>query len=335
MVNNNGDAKDTGPIDALSQHINRLTEQNNFLTDQVNRLTGQVNTLTGQVNQFASELATVMRRDANPLAVDGSLPPRPMARRLNSAPGLATPYVAAAMPAELRFQDPMSFLYNGAAMKDWTHSERAPFFTEMMNYGKFDFLSKAAAYVRGSGVKGDYHEYGCFSASTFRMFLTWSAIFELDFMKFFAFDSFEGLPEVDEEVSVPHWAKGAMAMSEEAFWTSLKQHGLALDRIETIKGFFDETLTEARSRAFAETHNKVAVATVDVDLRASAESVLGFLEPLIQEGTLIYLDDYYLGYRGSPKRGVAGAFHAYEERSSFRFQPFLNAGWYGKSFIAY
>jgi hypothetical protein len=81
--------------------------------------------------------------------------------------------------------------------------------------------------------------------------------------------------------------------------------------------------------------NKIALVNIDCDLYESAVPVFRFIEPLLQEGTLLYIDDFYAGYCGSPRRGVARAFTEFAGRAAFRFQPFLNAGYWGKSFIAY
>jgi len=204
-----------------------------------------------------------------------------------------------------------------------------------MSRGRHEFFATAAGYIRGAGIEGDYHEYGCFSANTFRTFLTQARIFGFDFMRFYAFDSFEGLPEVDAEVSLDSWTKGAMAMSEEEFWKRINAHGVYVDRVESIKGFFDRSLTAERQASFVQRPARIALAAVDCDLYESAVPVFSFIAPLLQDGTLIYIDDYYVGYRGSPERGVARAFHEFERRSEFKFQPYVNVGWWGKSFVAY
>ena len=74
---------------------------------------------------------------------------------------------------------------------------------------------------------------------------------------------------------------------------------------------------------------------IHCDLYESAVPVLKFLEPLLQEGSVLYLDDYFVGYRGSPRQGVARAFHEMERVSRFAFAPHLQVGWWGRSFIAY
>jgi hypothetical protein len=165
--------------------------------------------------------------------------------------GLPIAYRADKFPWEFHFQDAASFLLNGRDLEGMTDSQRAPFETEARNRGLYDFLGAAAGYLITAGVRGDYHEYGCFSAGSFRIFLTQAYLRGLLDMKFFAFDSFEGLPRVSSEVSqhVP-WAQGTMAMSEEEFWSLIRAHGLFIDKSRTIKGFFENTLTAELQRGY-------------------------------------------------------------------------------------
>jgi hypothetical protein len=201
------------------------------------------------------------------------------------APKLPISYRGERFPSEFFFQDPAAFLYNGAASQDWSWTELAPFFTEQSQRARFEFMQLAAGYLRAAGVKGDYHEYGCFSATTFRMFLTQARLSDIDVPKFWAFDSFKGLPAIDPGVAVHEWKQGTMAMSEAEFMAIIKRHGLFVDRVATVQGFFEETLTSDRQNYFATNENPAAFVTVDCDLHTSAIPVFRFIEPLIREGT--------------------------------------------------
>lgn len=255
--------------------------------------------------------------------------------QLLHAPKLPVRYKGERLPAEFYFQDPSFFLYRGEEMENWEWTERAPFITERALQGRFEFMRDAAGYVRASGIKGDYHEYGCFSANTFRMFLTWAHIFGFGEGKFWAFDSFQGLPGPDQDVALPEWTAGSMRMSEDYFRAVVERHGLFVSRISTVPGFFNESLTQDLQRTFLEREQKIAFTTIDCDLYASAVPVFKFIEPLLQEGALIYMDDYFVGYRGSPEKGVAKALWEFSEYSGWRFHDFQTVGWWGKSFIAY
>jgi hypothetical protein len=245
-------------------------------------------------------------------------------------------YLAQKYPSEFEFQDPATFLLNGRDMHGWGYKECAPYITENLNRERHRFFSMAVGFLHTAGVVGDYHEYGCYSATSFRMMLSEAFKMGLDRMNFFAFDSFEGLPEIKTNVSEhSNWRAGSMAMSQQEFVDKILQHGIYADRVRCIPGWFDRSLTSGLQEEFQSHEQPIALATVDCDLYESAVPVFRFIEPLLQDGSLIYIDDYYAGYRGSPRCGVAGAFHDYEKHSAYRFQPFLNVGWWGKSFIAY
>ena len=108
-----------------------------------------------------------------------------------------------------------------------------------------------------------------------------------------------------------------------------------VDRVKAVPGFFSHSLTADLQKTFLDGEAKVAFATIDCDLYSSAVPVFKFIEPLLQEGTLIYMDDYFVGYRGSPRKGVARALWEFSDYSGWKFQDFQTVGWWGKSFIAY
>lgn len=247
--------------------------------------------------------------------------------------GLNVPYKSGKYPPEFYFLNPADFLYNANDLKDWTIDQLSWYLTEYDLSERYQFMVAAMGYVRTMGNLKDYYEFGCYGANTFRMALSEACKHGLSDMQFYAFDSFEGLPVSHHGVTIEAWSPGCMAMSEEQFWQLINEHGLALDRIRAIKGFYDVTLNKTLQDELLQSNRKAAIVNVDCDLRVSAESVFQFIEPLITEGTILYLDDYYIGDGGSPMKGVGGAFHDYEKTSRFSFLPFRNVGWWGKSFI--
>jgi Macrocin-O-methyltransferase (TylF) len=255
--------------------------------------------------------------------------------RLQHLADLPVRYEGKREPSAFRFQNPVTYLFGGSDIAGWTYSERAAFHTEHDLEGRFRFMQNAAAYLFGSGIHGDYHEYGCYSANTFRTFLTWAAIYDLEIPNFWAFDSFQGLPAPDEGVSLESWQQGTMRMSEDDFRVVITAHGIFCERVHTVPGFYNESLTALLQQNLLDQEQRIAFVNVDCDLFASAVPVFEFIEPLLQEGSLIYLDDYFVGYRGSPKKGVAGAFWQFVNTGRWNVQEFQNVGAWGKSFIVY
>ena len=185
----------------------------------------------------------------------------------------------------------------------------------------FEFIGSSI----GQDDPCDYLEFGCNRARTFRLAQGEVLRFNLTRARFFAFDSFEGLP-----------TDGSFAMSEESFRSMIAETGYSLQNIQTIKGFYEDSLTADQSDQLAKQNIKARLITVDCDLHDSAVSVLDFIERFIDKGTIIYMDDYFSTFlHGDGKWGTAKAFKDFEKKSRFNFEPFLTVGSWGKSFIAH
>ena len=239
------------------------------------------------------------------------------------------------MSCEAIDDEPWVYLPDGDALADWGKAEEIVYNQRNRQIEKAVFFRRAFDFLVENNVAGDYLEFGCHRCRTFRMALTESRRRNLDQMRFYAFDSFEGLPTPVLDYSVEKWTGGALSTTEAAFRSHVTKHGIALDRVETIKGFYSDSLTEDRRAAMIEKGRPIAFATIDCDFYESAVPVFDFIEPLLQEGSVIYMDDLFAGTKGSPHKGVARAFLEYQQRSRFRFLPHLSIGWWGRSYIAY
>ena len=157
------------------------------------------------------------------------------------------------------------------------------------------FFRKTFDFLTDNRVKGDYLEFGCHRARTFRMALTEARKHNLQDMNFWAFDSFEGLPELEHESSVEIWKKGALATAVEDFMRMINEHGLYAGRAHPVKGYYSDSLTPDLNKKFVGAGTKAALITVDCDLYKSAVPVFKFVDDLIQEGSIIYMDDLFAG----------------------------------------
>ena len=83
----------------------------------------------------------------------------------------------------------------------------------------------------------------------------------------------------------------------------VRAHGIYVDRVKTIKGFYSESLTRALRRKYVDSGRKISLVNIDCDLYESATPVFDFIDPLLQEGTSIYIDDLFAGYKGHPHKG--------------------------------
>jgi len=172
---------------------------------------------------------------------------------------------------------------------------------------------------------GDYYEFGCCGAGSMRMALAKAKKWHLNNMEFYAFDSFEGLP-----------TDGSLAMGEEDFLASVQSQGVNADRVTTIPGFYDQSLTKELQEEFIGKKRRPMLINVDCDLHDSALPVFDFIAPLLQAGTVLYLDDFWDTFYHGKAFGTALAFNEFcEGLPRLKFYPFMRVGYWGMSFIAY
>ncbi len=204
---------------------------------------------------------------------------------------------------------------------------------EIRQKEKHRFFQQVYDYLSGNFIEGDYYEFGSHKARTFRMSLSEARIKNLTNMNFYAFDSFDGLPEAKDIDKFPGWEKGALKTTEDEFDTYIKEHGLFLDKIIKIKGFYKDSLTKQLSHTLKEKGSRIAISYIDCDFYESAAYVLDFIEPLLQNGSVICFDDWNV-YRANPNKGQRKAFREFIEKTGLHFEEFIKMGWFGNSFIA-
>lgn len=202
---------------------------------------------------------------------------------------------------------------------------------------KFEFFRRAFDFVTDNEIRGDYLEFGCHRARTFRMATNEAMCHQINEMRFYAFDSFCGMPpNPDGGAVLDRWSVGNLATSEAEFLSLVAHPALEQSRVKTIAGYYSESLNKKTHSKLLEDNVCASIVCIDCDLYESAESVFEFLNDFLQEGTIIYLDDFFAGYKGNPLRGVAGAFREFTERCSvWGFTEYLAVGAFGKSFICY
>ena len=231
--------------------------------------------------------------------------------------------------------EPWVTLATGPELARWGRDEEIAYNQRNRQTEKALFYRRTFDFLTDNRVQGDYHEYGCHRCRTFRMALTEARRHNLAGMHFLAFDSFQGLPDPVSDTSVEIWRRGALTTSEEEFLSMVREHGIYVDRVRTVKGFYDVTLTRGLRERFLERESKIALAAIDCDLYESAVPVFAFIEPLLQEGAVLYIDDLFAGYKGTPTKGVARAFLEFQRSSRWTFVRHLDVGWWGRSYITY
>ena len=198
---------------------------------------------------------------------------------------------------------------------------------------KFNFFLNTFDFLNDSQIEGDYYEFGVHKARTFRMALSCAKFYNIQKISFHAFDSFEGLPDIGKKI-IKQWTPNSLTTSIDTFKKLVSSHGLYKNNFYCYKGFYKNVLTSELSDNILKQHRKACLVNVDCDYYESAVSVFNFIEPFIQHGTVIYLDDVFSGFTENSNGGVYSAFQDFKRKSNFNYISHLNIGWWGKSFIA-
>jgi O-methyltransferase len=114
-----------------------------------------------------------------------------------------------------------------------------------------------------------------------------------DAARLVGFDSFEGLPPETDTVSDQggsSWRPGDFASPLAYTSAYLRSHGVRRDRVELVKGWFDDSLTETTRTRLGLTGADVIM--IDCDIYTAAISALRFCAPLIGERTVLVFDDW-------------------------------------------
>ena len=180
------------------------------------------------------------------------------------------------------------------------------------------FLSIARFCHINRPVDGYYFEFGCHTGRT--MSLCWKHTRHLFNWSYVAFDSFEGLPEIEDIDKQEIWEKGRMMTGENDFLNIVTSKGMPRDRIEIIKGFYSDTLTQDLKNKLLP--GKAAVVYIDCDLYASTVPVLEFIKDFLKKGTIVVFDDWNC-FNADPELGERRAFREFLQRyPNLHFEPF-------------
>ena len=186
-------------------------------------------------------------------------------------------------------------------------------------------------FISWNEIRGDYLEFGVFAGRNFIKAYHFAKNKNIKGMRFFAFDSFEGLPELTgKDKDSKQFFKGQFNCSLEDFKQICKKKNVNLSEVITIKGWFNKVL----NKKLKDNYNikKAAYIFIDVDLYESTVPVLEFVTDLIQDGTIIVFDDYFCE-DGDPRKGERKAFEDWVKKNNFIVTPYKNYNWNGVSFI--
>lgn len=188
------------------------------------------------------------------------------------------------------------------------------------------FFQKAMNFISTNRIKGDYLEFGVYGGNTFTSAYYFAKLYKLK-MRFYAFDSFNGLPEVDDK----HFNTGMCCMSEKKFKKVIRKRGVNLNDVSIIPGWYDEVLNKQTKSKLK--IKKASFIYIDCDLYESTKPVLEFITDYIQNGTILVFDDWNL-YNADPNQGERRAFKEWlGKHKNITAEKYLSIGYMGQSFI--
>lgn len=198
---------------------------------------------------------------------------------------------------------------------------------------RFYAIEQCAEYLIGAKIDGDYLEFGVYQGTTFSHAYQWMSPHFAN-MKFYAFDSFEGLPKphgidiVDGYSS--HFYETQFSCSQEEFTQNILSKSVNLDKVKIIKGWFDNTLSPEKAQGYD--LKKIAVAWIDCDYYESTVPVLNFITPHLTAGSVIIFDDWRC-YRNHPDFGEQRACREWlESNKQIKLSELFSFGWNGIAF---
>ncbi len=132
---------------------------------------------------------------------------------------------------------------------------------------RFYAIHQSTEYLISAKIPGDYLDFGVFQGTTFGYAYSKMSPY-LRSMKFIAFDPFEGLtiPKGIDAVNgyTSNFHKNEFACTEEEFLKYLVESKVDLQRIVTVKGWFDDTLRLEKAKG--DGLEKIAVSWANCDL---------------------------------------------------------------------
>jgi O-methyltransferase len=183
-------------------------------------------------------------------------------------------------------------------------------------------------------IVGDYFEFGCHTARTFRFALKESIVRQMK-MDFYAFDSFEGLPDHKNNKKQNSWHMPGLLSTSETQFKKLVSKFYKHRRIHTIKGFYEKTLNNNLKKKLKKNKVKVSIINIDCDLEKSVSKSLDFALKFIVNGTILNIDDYYTTYKGDPRKGIPKIVKSLLKKNKIIHENWYQSGSCGRSILLY
>lgn len=192
------------------------------------------------------------------------------------------------------------------------------------NFEKHDVLKKFLFYKEIEGIDGDYLEFGVYEGTSLKGAASYWKKIGSKKMNFYGFDSFKGMkPEKEDEH--PFYTKFDFSTD----FKIIRKRFSAFPEVKLVPGFFEDTLKKSAKEYGIK---KASIIMMDCDLYSAAKEAFRFLEPVVQKGTVLILDDYF-NYLGDKKKGVRAAFEEFVKKNKLGCEEITRYGIGGAVFL--
>ena len=198
------------------------------------------------------------------------------------------------------------------------------------NLAKTELIKKALFHCDLELIEGSYFEFGIYEGTSLYSSVN---MHKKHFSKidrnFYGFDSFDdGFKYFDDADKHPFFKEGDFKSSYNKTLKRFKN----FDNVHLVKGYFEESIQDKDCKEICG-NNKCAIIFIDTDLMNPSKIALDFIKPILQEGSVIILDDYF-AYKGDSNKGTAGALKKFlDENQSISLREYYKYGQGGISFI--
>lgn len=202
--------------------------------------------------------------------------------------------------------------------------------TERLNMSALEI---AVDIVTGNQIDGDYLEFGVFEgysfARVYHQMMDKRRFYNVNTpIRFFAFDSFDGLPASDDKNLPLQYAAGAFSAGEKTFLKNINDQHVDLSLTTTVKKWYSDLNSADKTN---NNIKKAALVYIDCDLYESTRDALIFCTDLLVDGSVIVFDDYYR-HKGSPNHGIRKAWNEFLDNNP-NYSATLVHSWRRVTFI--
>lgn len=243
--------------------------------------------------------------------------------------------VSTRLRTELRRASDVAGRVNLRSLRHWAHLAlaRTRLADTPMASSSREMMNNAFHVTSFSKVEGDYLEFGVFWGDSFINAWHSARVTGRSDIAFYAFDSFQGLP--DPTGSAPDdggdFEAGAFSCDRAGFERNLRRAGVDLSRVTVVEGFYESSLEKNKPGDIG--LDAASVVWIDCDLYSSTVCVLDYITDLVRDGTVLIFDDWYC-FRGRPDRGEQRACAEWLQRNpGISLVPYRDFHWSGTSFL--